>query len=803
MTTTLAPAQVFSAAAVGMGFNTPDQLAIQFKALNYTYFPLSNTGVMTDILAHEDAAYAHGLIPIYGRTITFKDLSLTPITFYAKTQTGRDWLYQQAVEYDDTKALMTALMTALMNAPLASVVVFFPNEWLNAESTANVVLCSKALMDTYCIVDARQSINTLSMGVSQYPAVIAMPINCIHAKDIPVFEAYHSICKSAPPRDHASLGCIQAKAGYAECRTGSLMHYAQLAQFLSKTHVEIDDIFEGFESIKPLREVTGCFKIDPSLTLKKVTQSLKRALDFKHSSGELHRLSESEAPVSLGDYDERLSYELSLFAKSDRNIELLNLFAIRQNIVTTCKLRGLRGGSSGLLICYLLGLTIVDPVANNIASETFFAKKNFRFDFELPSDVRENIFELISNMGDIQPVQLHYSHNWQPRSILRALIKDPAYASQRHTLERLNLSFKRYPTIVAAEELYDEVKQVLGEDSKVYKIIQRVTGLPISYGEHLSSMAFVPKGSAFGITSVSGKRNKDMLCLGLSTEDVTALDLPRCYILGHNVLDNMCTMFNSDSNKINGVAHIVPADKRVLAQISDVQVRELLPMIPRSALSFARDIPGSLSDVANQLALTREATILNGTLRQYLDRYPDAYPNAIESILAPTRGVLIYQQQALRIIRDGVKVPGLKAAKAIQCLFDGDNDAYLESLKGYKGKQQRELIHYVLENASSLFCEAHAMYYAKLIYMSSYFLLYARTEHICNELNHSRSQYFTPTEMLDYLLILINMGVKISGVDKNTNFKRITFTVKNDVIVPEGYNPILTPEDIRRLKRLI
>jgi hypothetical protein len=34
------------------------------------------------------------------------------------------------------------------------------------------------------------------------------------------------------------------------------------------------------------------------------------------------------------------------------------------------------------------------------------------------------------------------------------------------------------------------------------------------------------------------------------------------------------------------------------------------------------------------------------------------------------------------------------------------------------------------------------------------------------------------------------MGVRIGGVDKNTQLKRVKFTVKDDVIVPEGYTSL-------------
>jgi DNA polymerase III alpha subunit len=793
--TMLPPVQVFSAAAVGMGINTPDQLAEKFKILNYKYFPLSNTGVMTDILAHEEAAHKHGLIPIYGRTITFNEQLLHPITLYAKNQVGRDWLYQQAVEYEDIQAFITALM----GTPPNSVAVFFPSEWLNTEATANVVLCSKGIIDTYCVVDARQSINTLSMGVSQYPLVLATPVNYTHAREASVFEKYRTLCKKS--RHQKSLAYVQMKASYAGYRVEKSMCYMELAKFLSETQVEMDGIFDGFESIEPLRKVAGRFNIDPNITLNEVKKSLKNALKFKHSSGELHRLSESHAPVSLAEYEDRLKYELSLFAKADRNIELFNLFTIRRAIAPACKLRGARGSFSGLLICYLLGLTIIDPLANNIAPETIFAKKNFKFNFELPSDVREGVFELMEDAGNVQPVKLYSCYCWQPRSILRALIKDRKHSSEGCKLEELSLCFKRYPTIVAAEELYKEIARVLGDESVVYKIMKAMTGLPMSYGEHNSTLAFVPDKSAFSVTAPSGG-DSGVLCLGLSSDDIRELDLPRCDILGLTVIDDLCEMFNSDKNKINCIAHIRPNDKHVIAQISGADVRGLMPIIPKGCLSFVRDTPETLRDVANQLALTRETTMLNGKLQKYLERRPDAYPGTIKTILEPTRGVLIYQQQALRIIRDGVNVPGLKAANAVQCLFEGDNEAYLDILKGYKSKSQCDLITYVLVNSSSLFCEAHAMYYAKLIYMSSYFLMYARTEYVCNQLNHLRTQHFTLTEMLNYLLILINMGVKIGGVDKNTQLKRVKFTVKDDVIVPEGYSPILTPEDIASLKEL-
>lgn len=94
------PIQIFSSAAIGFGYNTAREIAEHIKNnTTLSYFPLANTGPITDVIAQEQAAAEFGLTPIYARTIFVGDGGDYHLVILAKDDEARSWLNQQPERY--------------------------------------------------------------------------------------------------------------------------------------------------------------------------------------------------------------------------------------------------------------------------------------------------------------------------------------------------------------------------------------------------------------------------------------------------------------------------------------------------------------------------------------------------------------------------------------------------------------------------------------------------------------------------------------------------------------------------------
>lgn len=97
---------------------------------------------------------------------------------------------------------------------------------------------------------------------------------------------------------------------------------------------------------------------------------------------------------------ERLSYELSVI----RRMEMENFFLVATEIMDFCKSRGIlasgRGSAAGSIVCYLLGITIVDPLRLNLAFERFLvegSKSTPDIDIDISSARRREVLAWVED----------------------------------------------------------------------------------------------------------------------------------------------------------------------------------------------------------------------------------------------------------------------------------------------------------------------------------------------------------------------------------------------------------------------
>jgi DNA polymerase III alpha subunit len=152
--------------------------------------------------------------------------------------------------------------------------------------------------------------------------------------------------------------------------------------------------------------------------------------------------------------------------------------------------------------------------------------------------------------------------------------------------------------------------------------------------------------------------------------------------------------------------------------------------------------PSSLEELAAVVALCRPAAIATGLQRAYATSVAAAAPHpAVEPILRPTRGVLVYQEQLMSI---AVAVAGVSLAGADRMWRDPE--ASRETFRrgcestGISRERAGRLFGWLRERAGDLFCRAHAIATANLALHSAaakavagrrYLASFARAERRC------------------------------------------------------------------------
>ena len=122
-------------------------------------------------------------------------------------------------------------------------------------------------------------------------------------------------------------------------------------------------------------------------------------------------------------YQDRLNYELELIEKKS----FIDYFLIVADIVAWAKERMLvgpgRGSAAGSLVCYLLGITEVDPIKHGLLFERFIDLNRDDLpdiDVDFPPAERANIIEYIrEKYGEDHTAQLITFSTFQPKGVIQ------------------------------------------------------------------------------------------------------------------------------------------------------------------------------------------------------------------------------------------------------------------------------------------------------------------------------------------------------------------------------------------------
>lgn len=397
------------------------------------------------------------------------------------------------------------------------------------------------------------------------------------------------------------------------------------------------------------------------------------------------------------EYEELLTYELDVIAHVGQG----NYFLFMDMIVSRLRSQGVfmdaRGSASGSLVCWLLGLTQVDPIFWGTDFDRFMAKDRIAppdIDMDIEDVSRHLVLDLLSQSFDTMQIgtflglgkTVDMNTGLETGSVfqtyltyLRRVLEAAEFENEEKLAEREGRKPVKYKAVERAKERwykggYDQIKSM--DDVKRlslhhWRLLQRMSDMSLhkSYGVHAAGVLisgedmkiadWVPSMLvASSNTTVSQFTMQDVEKLGFMKGDwlgQTSLTvMRRCQeLIGRRdptdfrwiPLDDKDTMkacreFRQDT----GIFHLEGWTKGKGAKALNVQNVEDLVRVQ------ALFMPGAMNSGATDLFVERNRSI---AARKRI-RYSDPL---LEKVLGPTHGVLIYQEQVLDLAR-GVGLDG-------------------------------------------------------------------------------------------------------------------------------------------------
>lgn len=369
-------------------------------------------------------------------------------------------------------------------------------------------------------------------------------------------------------------------------------------------------------------------------------QSCLEGMDYRLKAGHIAAWSDQ--------YQERLKYELDIIQKKDFD----SYFNVVADLVKWAKSRMLvgpaRGSSGGSLVCYLLGITEIDPIVHGLLFERFIDMTRADLpdiDIDFSDRARDDVFTYLEDKyGKENVARLGSVNTFQPRSAINKNIRNfgvldkDKFALTEVIDEGIQNAFDNIGTGREFIEKYPAAKALVNIEGHASHSGVHAAGV-IVCNEPIVEYCTV---GADGIAQID-------------KPDAESLNLLKIDALGLKTLGVI-----EDTG-------VVTAEELYALQLNDPQVFQILNdgkfagvfQFEGSTLqSVCGQVDVNKFQIMDHLtALARPGPLQGGAAARYVERISgrekvEYLHPLLEPILNDTFGILLYQEQVMLIARD-------------------------------------------------------------------------------------------------------------------------------------------------------
>lgn len=431
-----------------------------------------------------------------------------------------------------------------------------------------------------------------------------------------------------------------------------------------------------------------------------------------------------------------------------------------------------RGSSVSSIVCYLIGLSHVDPIVHKLFFGRFLNEELNSIpdiDLDFPREIRERLIERVYERYGHDHVGLVCAFSTYK---LRSAVRDVGKALGLPLPELDKIAKLSEPR--SASELSGELDRIPGYASRkdappwcyLIELAEQLSHFPRHITQHVGGMII----SSAPLTELMPIQPAAMqgrfLCQWDkdSCEDVRAVKID-FLALGMLSLVEECLELIAKAGKapvdLSRIDLEDPAIYRMIEAgdtigVFQIESRAQVQMLPRTR-------PRKLEDLVVQVAIVRPGPIIGGAVKPYVEHrqrertsflpvepqydHPDLIP-----VLAETHGVILYQEQVVQVAMvlagfsagqaDSLRraMTRKRSTEAMLKLWDAFRDG--AKARGVSIEVARTVFRKLQGFASYGFPKAHAVAFAVLAYQSCWLKYYYPAEFLCALLNNQPMGFY-------------------------------------------------------------
>jgi error-prone DNA polymerase len=469
-----------------------------------------------------------------------------------------------------------------------------------------------------------------------------------------------------------------------------------------------------------------------------------------------------------------------------------------------------RGSSVGSIVCYLTGLSHVDPVANELSLGRFLNRELAAvpdIDLDFPRDIREKLIVRVTERYGREHAALVASFaTYRSRGAIRDVGK--ALGLPFAELERL----ARVSDGWNAKRVAEEVEQLPGKhDSKRWRafawLTGEIAGLPRHVSQHPGGMIVSTRPLVELVPVQPAAMAGRQLCQwdkdSCSDAGFLKIDLLGLGML--SAVEDCVDHVARTTGEVIDLSRIDFADSEVFAEIQRADTVGAFQIESRAQMqSLLRTKPANLDDLTVQVALVRPGPIQGKAVHPYIDARqklredPEyVWPVDHELLREPLRstfGVVVFQDQVLEV---AIALAGFTVGEAEGLRRAMSRKRSLDALEAYRGRfvdgaaskgVDAEIADTVFDKLVGFsgfgFPKAHAAAFGLLAYQSQWLRRHHPAEFLCALLNEQPMGFYPPATLVRDAQ---RRGVEVLPPDVNLSAARCTIEAGSLVRIGISY----------------
>ena len=420
-----------------------------------------------------------------------------------------------------------------------------------------------------------------------------------------------------------------------------------------------------------------------------------------------------------------------------------------------------RGSAVGSLVAYALEITGIDPVEKNLLFERFLNLERYTMpdiDIDIPDVYRPEFIRYVRDRyGSMHAAQIVTYSTFGAKQAIRDVFK--RFGLPEYELTNITKKIGFRDNLTTAYERNIAFRQIINsklEYQKAFEIAKKIEGNPRQTSIHAAGVVM----SDDDLTNqIPLKYGEDMYITQYDAHGVESNGLLKMDFLGLRNLTFVQRMKEAALEKYGvdiDIARIDLEDEETLRLFAAGNTKGIFQFEQAGAISLLKRVqPVQFEEVVATTSLNRPGAsdyIDNFVKRKHGRERVEMIDPSLEDILAPTYGIMLYQEQVMRVAQ---RFGGFSLGKAdiLRRAMGKKNAAEMHKMEeefvrgavelGHSETKAKEVFAVMEKFAGYGFNRSHAYAYSALAFQLAYFKAHYPDIFFDVMLNYSSSDYIT------------------------------------------------------------